>query len=411
MSYNDCQLTVRALRRAEPKIQGLTMKISCLQENLNRGLSVVGRAVATRATLPVTQNVLLCADQGMLRLSATNLEIAMTTWIGAMVEEEGAVTVPARLLTEFVGSLGSDRIDLDMEEGSRQLQIKAGRSQANINGTDPSEFPPIPTVEDAVVARAQPSALRAAIARVAFAAATEESRPVLTGVEVKLREGKFTMAAADGFRLAVQQGELTQSTPEEMSVIIPARTMNELNRLLGDHDEPVQIMLTPQKGQVMFRLHGGDTVELVSQLLQGTFPNYDQLIPQSYTTRAILDSQATLRATRTASIFARDGSNIIRMHVMPSNGDAPTTGGRLLISARSEEVGDNQDEVDVAALEGEEGKIAFNSRYLLDVLSVLDRGQVAIETTTSSSPGVFKPVSESGNDDYVHVVMPMFVQW
>ena len=383
------------------------MRISCLQENLTRGLSVVGRAVATRATLPVTQNVLLTTDGGMLRLSATNLEISITTWVGAMVEEEGSVTVPARLLTEFVNSLGSDRIDIEIEPGTRVLQIKSGRSQANINGTDASEFPPIPTIDDAVVAQVQPSALRSAISRVAFAAATEESRPVLTGVEVKLREGGFTMAAADGFRLAVQQGELTQSTPDEMSVIIPARTMNEIQRLLGDNSEPVEIMLTPQRGQVMFRIQGGDTVELVSQLLQGTFPNYDQLIPQSYTTRAILDLQETLRATRTAAIFARDGSNIVRLHVQPNDGD-DESGGRLVISARSEEVGDNEDVVDVAELEGEEGKIAFNSRYLLDVLSVLERGRVAIETTTASSPGVFKPTD---NDDYVHVVMPMFVQW
>ena len=374
---------------------------------MTRGLGVVGRAVATRATLPVTQNVLLTTDGGMLRLSATNLEISMTTWVGAMVEEEGSVTVPARLLTEFVNSLGSDRIDIEMEPDSRVLQIKSGRSQANINGTDASEFPPIPTIEEAVVAQVLPSALRTAIARVAFAAATEESRPVLTGVEVKLREGGFTMAAADGFRLAVQHGELLQSMPDEMSVIIPARTMNELQRLLGDNSDPVDIMLTPQKGQVMFRLQGGDTVELVSQLLQGTFPNYDQLIPQGYTTRAILDLQETLRAARTAAIFARDGSNIIRMHVQPNDGEEES-GGRLLISARSEEVGDNEDVVDVAELEGEEGKIAFNSRYLLDVLSVLERGRVAIETTTSSSPGVFKPTD---SDDYVHVVMPMFVQW
>jgi DNA polymerase-3 subunit beta len=383
------------------------MKISCMQENLSRGLAVVGRAVASRATLPVTQNVLLSAENGMLRMSATNLEIAMTTWIGAMVEEEGSVTVPARLLTDYVNSLGTDRIDIEMELGSRQLHLKSGRSQTNINGTDASEFPPIPTVEDAVVAQVQPSALRTAITRVAFAAATEESRPVLTGVEVKLNEGGFTMAAADGFRLAVQHGELVQSIPEEMSVIIPARTMTELQRLLSDNSEPVDIMLTPQKGQVMFRLQGGDTVELVSQLLQGTFPNYDQLIPQGYTTRAILDLQETLRATRTAAIFARDGSNIVRMHVMPSE-EGEEAGGKLLISARSEEVGDNEDVVDVAELEGEEGKIAFNSRYLLDVLQVLERGRVAIETTTSSSPGVFKATD---SDDYVHVVMPMFVQW
>ena len=288
---------------------------------------MVGRAVATRATLPVTQNVLLATDGGMLRMSATNLEISMTTWIGAMVEEEGAVTVPARLLTEFVNSLSGDRIDIEMDQGSRQLQIKSGRSQANINGTDASEFPPIPAIEDAVVAQALPSALRTAISRVAFAAATEESRPVLTGVEVKLREGAFTMAAADGFRLAVQNGQLEQSTPEEMSVIIPARTMQELQRLLGDNSEPVDIMLTPQKGQVMFRLQGGDTIELVSQLLQGTFPNYDQLIPQGYTTRAILDLQETLRAARTAAIFARDGSNIVRMHVVPMRGRRATEGG------------------------------------------------------------------------------------
>ena len=386
------------------------MKISCLQENLSRGLAIVGHAVANRATLPITQNVLLSSDQGMLRLSATNLEIAMTTWIGAMVEEEGATTVPARVLSQFVNSLRSDRIDLNLEEDSHQLQIKSGRSQANINGTEAAEFPPIPVMEDAVTARAGSKELRTAISRVALAAATEESRPVLTGVEVRLRENAFTMAAADGFRLAVHHGTLTQSLPEEMSVIIPARTMNELNRLLAGRDETVEIMLTPQAKQIMFRVQGdNDTVELLSQLLNGTFPNYDQLVPQSRTTRAILDSQATLQATRTAAVFARDGSDIIRMHLTPHEDDQ-TPGGRLLIAARSEIIGDEQDELDLAELEGEEVKIALNSNYLRDALSALGRDQqVAIETTTSSNPAVFKPVDDS--DKYVHVVMPMFVQW
>ena len=383
------------------------MKISCLQENLSRGLGVVARAVANRATLPVTQNVLISIDRSMLKLSATNLEISMTTWVGAMIEEEGSVTVPARLLTEFVNSLPNDRIDMEIDAGSQVLRLRSGRSEANIHGTDAAEFPPIPTVEDGIAAQIKPGVLKAAIGRVAFAAATEESRPVLTGVEVKLREDSFTMAAADGYRLAVQHGSLLQPVGEEMSVIIPARTLNELNRLLGDQDEPVEMMTTPARGQVMFRIQGEETtVELVSQLLQGSFPNYDQLIPQSYTTRAILDSPAMLQATRTAAIFARDGSKMIRMQVTPTDGGE--AGGKLTISARSEEVGDNQDEIDVVEIEGEEGKIAFNSQYLLDVLSVLDRGQVAIETTTSSGPGVFKPV---GSEDYVHVVMPMFVQW
>ncbi len=382
------------------------MKITCLQENLSRGLAVVGRAVANRATLPVIHNVLLSVDQSMLKLSATNLEIAMTTWVGAKIEEEGSITVPARLLTEFVNSLPNDPINLQLDEGSGLLEISSGSSKAHINITDASEFPPIPTVDDGIAAEVDPLVLRSAITRVAFAAATEESRPVLTGVELKLDESKFTMAAADGFRLAVHHGALLKPVPEEMSVIIPARTMNELNRLISDREEPVEILMTPAKGQVMFRIRGGDTVEIVSQLLQGTFPNYEQLIPQSYTTRAVMDLPTVLRAARTASIFARDGSNIIRMHLMPAEAD--TEPPKVEISARSEEVGDNEDTVDLDEIEGEEGKIAFNSRYLLDVLSVLEKGKVALETTTSSSPGVFKPTD---SDDYIHVVMPMFVQW
>ncbi|MDA0264351.1 MAG: DNA polymerase III subunit beta [Chloroflexi bacterium] len=382
------------------------MKISCLQENLSRGLAVVGRAVASRATLPVTQNVLLSIEQSMLKLSATNLEIAMTTWVGAKIEEEGSITVPARLLTEFVNSLPNDTIDLELDQGSGLLRISSGSSNGHINTTDASEFPPIPTVDDGIAAEIDPVILKSAIGRVAFAAATEESRPVLTGVEVKLEGNRFTMAAADGFRLAVHHGALVKAVSEDMSVIIPARTMNELSRLIGDQLEPVEILMTPAKGQVMFRIKGGDTVEIVSQLLQGTFPNYEQLIPQSYTTRAIMDLPTILRAARTASIFARDGSNIIRMHLMPSASE--TEPPKVEISARSEEVGDNEDIVDLDEIEGEEGKIAFNSRYLLDVLSVLEKGKVALETTTSSSPGVFRPTD---SEEYIHVVMPMFVQW
>ena len=379
------------------------MKLSCLQENLSRGLGIVSRAVATRATLPITQNVLLSTDQSMLKLSATNLEIAITTWVGAMIEEEGAITVPARLLSEFVNSLPSDRIDLELPPAGGALQLTCGRAEARVHGTDASEFPPIPTVEDGVAAKIDPQVLRSAISRVAFAAAAEESRPVLTGVEVKLEDQQFTLAAADGFRLAVQHGSLSQPVGSEIKVIVPARTLNELNRLLGDQEEPVEIMMTPARGQVLFRVQG---IELVSQLLQGSFPNYDQLIPQNYQTRAVFDLPTLLRATRTAAIFARDGSNIIRVQMVP-DGDAGAP-GKAIISARSEEVGDNHDEVDAEVLEGGEAKIAFNSRYLQDVLSVLERGKVALETTTPSSPGVFKPTD---SDDYIHVVMPMFVQW
>ena len=184
------------------------MKLSCLQENLSRGLAIVSRAVTTRAALPITQNVLISTDQSMLKLSATNLEIAITTWVGAMIEEEGSITVPARLLTEFVNSLGGDRIDLELSENGGSLQLTCGRAEAKINGADANEFPPVPTVDDGMSVSMDPGVLKTAISRVAFAAATEESRPVLTGVELKLANDKFSLAAADGFRLAVQHGSL-----------------------------------------------------------------------------------------------------------------------------------------------------------------------------------------------------------
>ncbi len=225
-----------------------------------------------------------------------------------------------------------------------------------------------------------------AVTHVAFAAATEDSRPVLTGVKVEMSGDEFTLAAADGFRLAVYKGKLAEPTPEDVNFIIPARAFQEVNRLIGAQETPVEFTVTPAKSQALFRL---DNVEVVSQLIQGTFPNYSQLIPQSYQTRVTVDLQQFLRATRTAAIFARDGSGIVRIQASPAENGA----GRLSISSRAEELGENKGEID-AAVEGEESKIAFNSKYLSEVLDVLGDGEVALETTTSSSPGVIKPVTQ-----------------
>ena len=184
------------------------MKISCLKEDLVHGLSVVNHAVATRTPLPITQNVLLCAKESKLKLSATNLEIFITTWAGAVIEEEGEITVPARLLTELVNSLPNERIDLELPEGSGLLHLACAQATAHMNSVDAKEFPPIPDIDEGMTVLVDPQALRTAISRTAFAAAAEDSRPVLTGVEMKLSGSKFTMAAADGFRLAVHHGEL-----------------------------------------------------------------------------------------------------------------------------------------------------------------------------------------------------------
>ena len=386
------------------------MKLSCLQENLARGLSIVSRAVASRSTLPITQNVLLRTDQGMLMLSATNLEIAITTWIGAMIEEEGAITVPHRLLSDWVNTRPSDRIDLDLggpdadgpAGGGSVLHLTCGRAVTHINGADATDFPPVPQVDTGTAIDIDPSVLRSGISLVAFSAATDESRPVLTGVELKLSESSVTMAAADGFRLAVYSGQILQSVDEEIKVIVPARTMQEVQRLASEQSSPVQMTLSPDRGQAMFKL---EHVEIVSQLLQGSFPNYEQLIPERYETRAVMELDDLKRATQSASVFARDGSNIVRLEMMPQEA---SDGGQLKVSARSEEVGDSLDELDIDQLDGADAKIAFNVRYLQDIVNVLGRGKVAIEVTNSSSPGVFRPAD---SDRYVHVVMPMYVQW
>lgn len=377
------------------------MRLSCLQENLNRGLNVVGRAVATRTTLPITNNVLLTVDQSRLKLVATNLEMAISCWIGAKVEEEGAITVPARLLAEFVSSLPNDRVDINLSPRTKTLELKCARFEARISGVDAKDFPPIPRIEDGITTRVEVDALRQGISQVVFAAASEESRPVLTGVDAEFDGDLLTLAAADGFRLAVYKLPLISPVSQKTEVIIPARTLAELNRLMADQEEAIEITVNPNKSQALFRLKN---IELVSQLVQGTFPQYAQLIPQSYNTRVVVDVAQFLRATKTASIFASDGGGIVRLVIAPGGELTP---GKITISARSEEVGDDVGEID-ATVEGEEAKIAFNGKYLIEVLGVLREAQVALETTNPSSPGVIRPV---GVDNYIHVVMPMFVQW
>ncbi len=377
------------------------MKLSCLQQNLNKGLSIVGRAVATRSTLPITQNILLTAEPSRLKLAATNLEMATTCWIGAKVEQEGSITVPARLLIDFINSLPSDLIEITLPVKSHTVELKSGRFEARINGIDAEDFPPVPEVSGDLTTTLEANALREGIAQVSFAAAVEESRPMLTGVHCEFEGDQLTLAAADGFRLAVHKINLFAPVEQKNTAIIPARTLNELNRLLSDQEEPVEMAMNQQKSQVCFKLKDA---QIVSQLIQGSFPNYSQVIPESYTTRAVIDINDFLRITKISSVFARDTSGIVRLTITPGNELTP---GRITASAQAEEIGSNVSEAD-ALVEGEEAKIAFNVKYLGDVLNVVHQAQVALEVTTPSSPGVIRPI---GVDNYVHVIMPMFVQW
>ena len=377
------------------------MNVSCLQEHLAKGLGIVGRAVAVRSTLPITANILLSTEEGRLKLAATNLEIALSCWVGAQVEEEGAITVPSRLLIDFVNSLPSEKIEMTLAPRSRQLKLACARNQATMSGVDADDFPPIPTVEDGGSLELDPQELHTAISQVIISAATDDSRPVLVGVNAKMEGDQLTFAATDGFRLSVRHLTLSSAVPEPVQVIIPARALAELNRLLPEETDPVQMTLNSTRTQVLFRLKN---VELVTQLIQGTFPDYSQIIPEDHTSKATVDVAEFLRETRTAAIFARDGSGIVRLQFTPGEDVAP---GKMTISARAEEIGDNLSELD-AAIEGEGDKIAFNSKYLQDYLGVLEGGRVTLEMSGPSRQGVLRPV---GDDSFVHVLMPMVVQW
>jgi DNA polymerase-3 subunit beta len=376
------------------------MKVSCLQENLAKGLGIVSRAVASRSTtLPVLSNVLLSTDNGRLKLSSTNLEIGINTWIGAKVELDGAITVPARTFTDLVNTLPPERVDLELTVRTQTLHLRCGRSEANIKGIDAQEFPLIPTPEGTGQIQIKPEALNTMINQVAFAAASDESRPMLTGVLAKFENDSLTMAAADGFRLSVRNTTIDTPVSEPFQILIPSKALTELARISGDQEDPVEMTVTPTRNQILFHLKDTD---LVAQLIDLQFPDYQQIIPKRHTTRSVANALDLLKAGRAANIFARESANTARLHIVPGEELTP---GHISIAARSDETGDNVGEID-ATVEGDEIEIAFNVRYLLDVLSVIDTPQVALETTTASSPGVIKPV---GDDDFIHVIMPMHI--
>lgn len=367
------------------------MKLSVMQENLARGLSVVSRAVSTRSTLPVLANVLLKTEDAGLKLTATNLEIGITYWVPGKIEVDGATTVPARLLTDLVGSLpGSERVDLELM-GSDTLQLRCGPFATHVKGIDAEEFPAIQTAGERPTTRINQGILRRALEETVFAAASDEARPILTGVLARFEGDRVTFAAADNYRIAVKTIATLDAVPET-SVVIPARALAEVVRILGDVDDPVEIVLAQARNQALFHLEG---VDLVSRLIDGQFPNYQQVLPSSHATRAEFDRGELLKAVRPAALIASSSANIVKVAV-------GTDGAGMTVSANAE-VGDYEGQVD-AAVEGDGTTIAFNARYLNDVLSNVAAERFALELNGPLSPGVFRPV---GDEQYVHVVMPV----
>lgn len=377
------------------------MRLSCQQEDLQRALGYVSRAVSRKSTLPVLGNVLLSAEGGRLKLAATNLEIAITAWADATVEEEGTITVRSDLLTEFVASLPNDSVSIELDRRTLSVAVSCARSKAHIKGIGAEDFPTLASIGDTEpTARIDPAEFREAIGQVAFAAATDDSRPVLAGVLAEFEGASLTLAAADGFRLSVRRCDLVEPSRESLSIVVPARALQELARIIGDLEEPIDMAVTPNRSQLLVR---AGSIEFLSRLIDGHFPDVRHIIPQTYGTRMVVSRDEFLAAARRAKLFAQSNNDVVRIQMNPGDGELDP--GFATISAQAAETGDNEDHLE-AQVEGPQAHIAFNGRYLTEVLSVMRSNEVALEMTSPNAAGVFKPV---GSDDFTHVIMPMVI--
>ncbi len=372
------------------------MKATVTQQHLAHGLSIVSRAVSPRSTLPVLANVLLATDEGRLRLSATNLELGITCWIPAQISEEGSITIPSRTIVDLVSTFSPDNVDMTLDERTQTLNLVCNSSVHDIKGIDAQDFPPMPVTDLSQGIELNLADFKDMIQQVAFAASTDEARPVLQGVKMDVVDNEITLASTDGFRISVRKETFSNPVEQRISIIIPARAMNELARVFSDTDKSV-IMVVPQgRGQVIFRLKD---VELSSQLIDGNFPDYGAIIPKSAKTKTLISTPAFLKACKQAEIIAREGNNVIRLDIIPAE-EGP---GKVEISAQTEETGKSDISVE-ANIEGSGLLIAFNVRFLREVLDVIHSPNVSLETNANNSPGVVRPV---GDDNYVHVIMPM----
>lgn len=372
------------------------MRFLCERDGLADGLAIVGRAVATRSAIPVLYNVLLAAEGNQLKMSATDLEIGISHRTEAEITEEGAITVPARILAEFVKTLPRGPVEAYLGADSQALILHSGRHEVRILGISAGEFPAIASPDDGIAVPFDMGELARAIDRVAFAAATDESRPALMNVLMEIASRDITLVAADGYRLSMVSWAVSQEIETPMRVLIPARALKELRRILGKTGT-VTMLVAPDRKRIFFRM---PETELTSELVEGNYPNYQALIPVSYTTRVVAETADLLSALRTASVFARDAAGgRVRLQVS-AHGNGR---GQLAIFATSSEQGDNVGELDVS-IEGKPIEIAFNVRYLLDVLKVMGSEQIVIEMREATSPAVFRP---TGDESFVHLIMPM----
>jgi DNA polymerase-3 subunit beta len=361
------------------------MKLQVTQENLNRALGSVARVASNRGTLPILSNVLIKTTGNRLSLSATNLDIAITHYIGAKVSSEGSITVPARLMQDFVSSLPSGIINLDLEE--TKLHVTTDQYTSAINGIMADDFPVMPAITSGKSWSVSSLALKRGLQQVVFAASSDETRPVLTGVLVHTRDGLLYLAATDSYRLAEKSLGTNQ---EDVSLLIPANAMQDLLRILGDNDTPVTV--THDDQQVLFQV---EDIELVTRLVDGKYPDYQKLIPASFEHQASLKRADLVNVTKVSSLFARESAGSVTIEL-----DEPAQS--LSIRSVASQLGENTAKA-AATITGD-GSITLNSRYLLDALNALSGDSVVfcfngkLDATMMRDPAA---------EEYLHIIMPL----
>lgn len=361
------------------------MKLQVTQENLAKALNNVARiAISSKNPLPILNNILLKTIDNRLSVSATNLEIAITEKIGSKVHTNGAITVPARLMQEYVSSLPGGVLDLELEE--HKLHISTDQYRSTINGIIADEFPIVPEI-DKGVAWTLPVKECRGLAQVVFAASTDETRPVLTGVLLQTQKGNLYAAATDSYRLA--EKKLIKTT-KEISLLVPAAALQELLRILPDDLEEVEVVADSQ--QVLFR--AGD-LDLVSRLIDATYPDYRKLIPTKFTTTATVNRDEFITITKVSSLFARESAGSITIKVDES-------AKQISITSIASQLGENTSSA-TAIVRGS-GEVTLNSRYLLDVLNVLSAKDVTFSFNGKLDPCV---LTDSESEDRTYLVMPL----
>lgn len=364
------------------------MELTVTQEKLNKAISAVGRVASTKTQLPILGNILLRTDGTRLLVAATNLEIAITQYVGAKITKPGAITIPARLMSEFISSLPKEAVELKVV--GNNLHIKSGTYKSIINGYIADDFPELPTInEDSSIQYSiKIEDFKQAVSQTIITTSNDSTRPVLTGVYWHSHEGQLYLAATDGYRLSERSLVKTKS---EVSAIIPTQTLQEVLRNITEESDEIDILF--DETQVRFRINES---EIISRLIDGNFPDYRQLIPRSSETTITVNKSDFMRITKIAGLFAREsgGSVIIT---------ANQTDSVVSVHSVASELGENTS--NASAVVTNDGQITLNSRYLSEALSVIDGEKVEFSFSGKIAPCILKSTDE--NTNYFHIIMPL----